>query len=408
MTEQSFLNKLDVFGLIKEYGSPLYVYDENTLRKRCREIRNLLPINNFRVNFSAKANSNKTLLEIIRDEDIDVDAMSPGEIYIQLKAGFPPKRIFYIGNNVSKEEMQFAIDNKVLVSVDSLSQLELFGMINPQGEVAVRFNPGIGVGHHDKVVTGGKNTKFGVQKEFVPQVKELLNRYDLELVGINQHIGSLFLEEHSYIDAANKLFEIAKNFEGLEFIDIGGGFGVPYRKSENRLDLGEVSKKLLASFNSFTNGYGNKNVVLKVEPGRYLVAECGILLGEIYSVKENYAVKYVGTDLGFNVLARPVMYAAYHEASITQRKKLDKKEIVTIVGNICESGDIIAKDRLLPVAKEGDIVAVMNTGAYGYAMSSNYNLRLKPAEILVKSNGDIILIRKRDTFNSLLDSYQNI
>ena len=169
-----FLSDERVFELIKKYGSPLYVYDENILRKSCRDMHDLLPNKNLRVNYSAKANSNLEILKIVRDEDIDVDAMSPGEIYVQKLAGYSSDKIFYIGNNVSKKEMQYAIDENVLVSVDSLSQLESFGQINPGGDVAVRFNPGIGTGHHQKVVTAGKKTKFGVQKDFVPQVKELL------------------------------------------------------------------------------------------------------------------------------------------------------------------------------------------------------------------------------------------
>ena len=168
-----FLSDDKVFELIKKYGSPLYVYDERILRKSCREMHNLLPKKNLRVNYSAKANSNIEILKIVRDEDIDVDAMSPGEIYVQKLAGYNADRIFYIGNNVSKEEMQYAINEKVLVSVDSLAQLESFGQINPGGDVAVRFNPGIGTGHHQKVVTAGKKTKFGVQKDFIPQVKAI-------------------------------------------------------------------------------------------------------------------------------------------------------------------------------------------------------------------------------------------
>ena len=217
-----FLSKEKVFELTEKYGSPIYVYDENILRKSCKEMHDLLPEKNFRVNYSAKANSNIEILRIVLDEDIDVDAMSPGEIYLQKLAGYTSEKIFYIGNNVSKEEMQFALQQNVLVSVDSLSQLESFGQINPGGDVAVRFNPGIGTGHHQKVVTAGKNTKFGVQKDFVPMVKEILSKYNLNIVGINQHIGSLFLEPDSYIKGVQSLLEIATQFPNLKFIDMGG------------------------------------------------------------------------------------------------------------------------------------------------------------------------------------------
>lgn len=401
-----FISNDKVFELIKKYGSPLYVYDEKILRERCGDIRNLLPNKNYRVNYSAKANGNLELLKIVMSEDVDVDAMSPGEILIQQKAGFPKERIFYIGNNVSAEEMKYAIDRDILVSVDSLSQLDLFGQINPGGRVAVRFNPGVGLGHHEKVVTAGKKTKFGVQHDFVGQVKELIKKYDLKLVGINQHLGSLFLEEDKYIDGAQRLLEVAKNFPGLDFIDLGGGFGVPYKEDEHRLDLVKLSQKLDALLTEFIKGYDNKNVRFKSEPGRYLVAECGILLGEVYSVKENYGVKYVGTDLGFNVLARPVMYDSYHQVKVIKKNgQSNGSEEVNVVGNICESGDIIAKDRVIPQTTEGDVIAVMNAGAYGFAMSSNYNCRLKPAEVLICADGKDKLIRRRDSFEDLVRNF---
>ena len=401
-----FLSDEKVFELIKKYGSPLYVYDEKILRKSCKELHDLLPGKNLRVNYSAKANSNIELLKIVRDEDIDVDAMSPGEIYLQKLAGYSSDKIFYIGNNVSKEEMQYAIDENVLVSVDSLSQLESFGQINPGGNVAVRFNPGIGTGHHAKVVTAGKKTKFGVQKDFVPQVKELLKKYDLNLVGIDQHIGSLFLESDSYIKGVESLLEIAAQFPGLKFIDMGGGFGVPYHEGEGRLDLKELSDKLDKVLDKFLADYDNKDVLFKIEPGRYIPAECGVLLGEVYSVKDNYGTTYVGTDLGFNVLMRPVLYDSYHAVTIVKANAgEDGEEVATIVGNICESGDIIASDRQMKKVSVGDVVAVGNAGAYGFAMSSNYNCRLKPAEVLIDKDGCDRLIRRRDTFEDLIRNF---
>ena len=401
-----FLSDERVFELIKKYGSPLYVYDENILRKSCRDMHDLLPNKNLRVNYSAKANSNLEILKIVRDEDIDVDAMSPGEIYVQKLAGYSSDKIFYIGNNVSKKEMQYAIDENVLVSVDSLSQLESFGQINPGGDVAVRFNPGIGTGHHQKVVTAGKKTKFGVQKDFVPQVKELLEKYNLNLVGIDQHIGSLFLESDPYIKGVESLLEIAAQFPGLKFIDMGGGFGVPYHEGEGRLDLQELSDKLDKVFDDFLANYDNKDVIFKIEPGRYIPAECGVLLGEVYSVKDNYGKTYIGTDLGFNVLMRPVLYDSYHAVTIVKADPNEEgEEVATIVGNICESGDIIANERNIKKVSIGDVVVVGNAGAYGFAMSSNYNCRLKPAEVLIDKDGNDRLIRRRDTFEDIIRNF---
>lgn len=398
-----FLSDEKAFELLEKYGSPLYVYDESTLRKSCKDMHGLLPKKNFRVNYSAKANSNLELLKIVNSEDIDVDAMSPGEIFMQKKAGFSSDRIFYIGNNVSAEEMQYAINENIVVSVDSLSQLELFGTINPGGEVAIRFNPGVGAGHHEKVVTAGKKTKFGVQKDFVPQVKEILEKYDLKLVGIDQHIGSLFLDVIPYLEGVKSLLEIALEFPGLRFIDMGGGFGIPYKDEGSRLNLTELSDKLNDILDEFLEKYDNKDVRFKIEPGRYIAAECGVLLGKVYSVKDNYDTKYVGTDLGFNVLMRPILYDSFHDIHVAKEKdEKREKENSTIVGNICESGDIIANERTTEKIKEGDVIVVKNTGAYGYSMSSNYNCRLRPAEVLIDCDGNDKLIRRRDTFEDII------
>ena len=400
------ISKEKAKDLLAAYGSPLYVYDEKTLRARCREVKSLLPGMNFRINYSAKANSNLEFLKIVNEEGLDVDAMSPGEIFLEQKAGFTSDRIFYICNNVSAEEMKYAIDRDITVSVDSLSQLDLFGRTNPGGRVAVRFNPGVGAGHHEKVITAGKKTKFGVQADLAGEVKAILKKYGLRLAGINQHIGSLFLEEDKYIDGVKNLLKIAAGFEGLSFIDMGGGFGVPYKKEEKRLDLALLSRKLRPVLEEFLSSCGNKNLVFKSEPGRYVSAECGVLLGEAYSVKENYGVTYVGTDLGMNILMRPVLYDSYHEVSVVGKEKEPVSEKpVMIVGNICESGDILAKERLLPKIEEGDILAVANAGAYGFSMASNYNCRQLPAEVLKQEDGTYRLIRKRETLMDLVRNF---
>lgn len=407
-SESGFYGNTNPLELIETYGSPLYVYNEGIFRERCREMKKLLKYPYFSVNYSAKANSNLTLLKIALEEGLSVDAMSPGEIYVELKAGFNPEQIFFICNNVSAEEMKFAIDKGILVSVDSLSQLELYGSINRGGRVAVRFNPGVGAGHSEKVVTAGKNTKFGIEPSFIPEVKEILKKYDLKLAGINQHIGSLFMEGDVYVESVKSLLSIADNFEGLEFIDMGGGFGIPYHKQddEKRLDLQKLGSELDSVISEWVKSYSS-NVHFKIEPGRYIPSECCVLLGTVHAVKSNHGKRYVGSDLGFNVLARPVMYDSYHDIEIYRKNETisNKKEPVTIVGNICESGDIIAHDRELPEIFEEDILGILDAGAYGYVMSSNYNNRLRPAEVLIRQDGRIELIRRRDTLEDLMRNY---
>ncbi|KPU45743.1 diaminopimelate decarboxylase [Oxobacter pfennigii] len=408
-TDYNIFEGKDPIELVEKYGSPLYVYNERIFRDKCREMKSLLKYPNFSVSYSAKANSNLTLLSIAQEEGLNVDAMSPGEIYVQQKAGFKPEQIFYISNNVSAEEMKYAIDNDVLISIDSISQLELFGSINRGGRVAVRFNPGHGAGHNAKVVTAGKNTKFGVEAKYLPQVKEIIKKYDLNLVGINQHIGSLFLEGTAYIESLKSLLSIAENFKDLEFIDMGGGFGIPYHKQEGqeRLDLKKLGKEIDTIIFEWVKKYG-REIHFKIEPGRYIPAECSVLLGTVHAVKENYGRKYAGTDLGFNVLIRPVMYDSHHDVEIYRKVDLksDIKENVTIVGNICETGDILAYERLLPQIFEGDVLGILDAGAYGYVMSSNYNNRLRPAELLIKEDGTEKIIRRRDTLEDLIRNYE--
>lgn len=410
-TEQTkFFGSSKPSELLKEFGSPLYVYNEAILRERSREMAELVSYPYFTSNYSAKANSNLELLKIIREQGLHADAMSPGEIHVLLAAGFKPEELFFVTNNVSAEEMKFAIDKGVLVSCDSLSQLRQFGKLNPGGRVAIRFNPGVGAGHHEKVVTGGKNTKFGVNIELIDEVKAILEEYKLKLVGINQHIGSLFMEATPYLEGVKSLLGIAEKFKELEFVDMGGGFGIPYHKQDGqeRLQLQETGRKLSEVLEHWTTTHGRK-IKIKMEPGRYVVAECGVLLGTVHAVKQNGSKTYVGTDVGFNVLARPVMYDSHHEIELYSNNELvktDKTNIVSVVGNICETGDIIAKDRELPSAKEGDIIGIMDAGAYGYSMASNYNNRLRPAEVLISLDGAPRLIRRRDTIEDLMRGFE--
>lgn len=401
--EKLVFGKKDVQEIIREFGSPVYVYDEEILRERCREMKNLLKYPRFRVNYSAKANTNVELLKIVCSEGLDVDGMSPGEMYLEMKAGFTPDRITFIGNNVSRQELQFAVDRGIMVSVDSLSQLKLLGEISQGGSVCVRINPGIGAGHHDKVVTGGKKAKFGIAVEDLPLAHEIAASYNMTITGLNQHIGSLFLESDAYIAAAAAILGLAADYPNIEMVDLGGGFGIPYRHGvEPRLDLSELGNKLDNLINAWAAAYHPINI--RTEPGRYIVAECGALLGTVTSVKQNYNTCFVGTDIGFNTLVRPVMYDSYHEISIVpghDRPYNEYDKPVYVVGQICESGDILAHDRAFPICREGDALIVHDAGAYGFAMASTYNSRPLSAEVLIEKDGGVRLIRKAQTLEDL-------
>ncbi len=394
--------------LIEQYGSPLYVYNEDILRQRCREMKNLVTYDKFAPHYSIKANSNLHLLKIIHEEGLHADAMSPGEIFVLEHAGFGKDDIFYVCNNVSTEEMKYAVERDITVSIDSLAQLDMFCKAFPGAKVAVRFNTGYGAGHHEKVVTAGKKTKFGINDDRAEEVKEILTKYDMKLTGINQHIGSLFLEETAYIASAELLCKLAMKFDDIEFIDFGGGFGIPYMKQDGqqRLELEPLGQKLDEVINNFVAEYGKK-VTFNIEPGRYISAECSVLLGTVHALKDHAGIDYVGTDLGFNVLQRPVMYDSHHDIEVYSDGKVQKEgmETVTVVGNICESGDKLAIGRTLPAIKIGDKLGIMDAGAYGYSMASNYNNRLRPAEVLICSDGSTKLIRKRDELEDLIKAF---
>lgn len=403
----NFYGKETPQSLVEQFGSPLYVYNENILRERCKDLVGLCKTKGLHINYSAKANANPHLLKIVREEGCLVDAMSPGELYLDKKAGYKPEEILYVCNNVSRAEMQNALDNGVLVSVDSLMQVEQLCSLNRGGKIMVRFNPGIGAGHSAKVVTGGKETKFGVDPEKLPQLLEILEKYNVTLAGINHHIGSLFMEGESYIEAAKVLLDLAlklPHFDKLEIIDFGGGFGIPYHKYEKqpRFDLEKFSRLLNETLSEWVAKH-NYTGKFYLEPGRYIAAECGLILGTVYNTKTNGTKPYVGTDLGFNTLARPMLYDSFHDVEIYRENYSGTSEELeqTIVGNICETGDIIAKNRVLPVLCEGDIVAMLDAGAYGFSMCSNYTQRLRPAEVLIQKDGTAKLIRRRDTFEDI-------
>jgi diaminopimelate decarboxylase len=356
----------------------------------------------FRVNYSAKANTNLELLKIICQEGLDVDAMSPGEMYLEMQAGFTPDRIMFIGNNVSVEEMKYAVDRGIRVSVDSLAQLAMLGEINRGGEVCVRVNPGIGAGHHEKVITGGKKAKFGISLEDLPNAIAMAESFDMSITGLNQHIGSCFLESEDYLKACSVLLQVAESVPTVRMVDFGGGFGVPYQQSESRLDLISLRRGLETLVKDWESK--NRPLTLRVEPGRYVVAECGVLLGTVHSVKENYGTHFVGTDVGFNVLARPVMYDSYHEVDVSPISEREYSEYtgpVYLTGNICESGDTLAHDRVLPHMEVGDVIIIHDAGAYGFVMASNYNSRPLPAEVLIQEDGSLRLIRRRQSLEDL-------
>ncbi len=390
--------------LLNKYGSPLYVYDKDILINRCNEMvnfKNKLENNlniNVSMHYSMKANENLSLLKIIKDCGLKIDSMSELELYLAKLAGFNKEDILYVCNNITEKEMESVHDNNILICLDSISQVETWGKNFPNSNIMVRVNTGIlGVGHSDKVITSGEVTKFGIAISDINELFNIIKKYNLNIIGVHEHLGSLFLNDKmdNYLKGIESFLKVVVSyFPSVEIIDLGGGFGVPY-KDEDRLDLNLLCKKLTDLLKQYIKQLHLKEI--KFEPGRYIVCECGKIYGRVTSIKKDY----IGTDIGMNVLIRPEMYDAYHKIELFPKR--DTKIITTnFCGNICESGDILGKERVVNTPEIGNSVIVYNAGAYGYSMSSNYTGRLKCAEVLIDNDKDI-LIRKRETIEDIIN-----
>jgi diaminopimelate decarboxylase len=397
-------------SLAREYGTPLYVINETRVRDNIRRVIGVITelYEKTRVHYACKANPNLSVLSITKQEGCYIDAVSPGEIFLALKAGYKPEQISFTGNNVKNDELEFALKTRVKITVDSISQIgrlvELARGRKPS--IAIRVNPEVGAGHHDHCITGGRDAKFGVWEEQAQEAARIAREAGVPVEGVHMHIGSGILQVDPFIPAIDRLIEIASRIQDeagceLDFIDIGGGLGVPYKPEENELDIKAFASKVVEAFNVGREKYGiNGDPYLALEPGRYIVADAVVLLTEINTVKRTPHRTFVGVDAGFNDLVRPAMYGSYHHilnASSMSGPKLK----VDVAGPLCESGDLFARDREINDPKENDVLAILNAGAYGYSMSSQYNSRPRAAEVLV-TNGRSELVRKRESFHSLV------
>ena len=351
------------------------------------------------MHYACKANTNLEILKLLRKEGACIDAVSTGEVFMALEAGYPADTILFTGNSVTDEEMRYFIERQILINIDSISQLERYGRMAPDTDMALRINPNVGSGHHDHCITGGPDSKFGMPCTSLGDADSLVNKYKLRVIGIHAHVGSGFLEGGPFLEATETLLKVAEQFTTLQFIDFGGGFGIPYTLDEVPLEINTLGQKLTDRFTEFCIKYG-KDLRLKLEPGRYLVGESGTLLMQCNGVKTNGDRRFVGTDSGFHHLIRKPLYNAHHEI-VNASNIEDRTFSYDVCGNICESTDFFAHNRDISHIREGDILAVKDVGAYGFCMSSNYNTRPRPAEVMVDEDG-ARLIRMRETIEDLL------
>jgi diaminopimelate decarboxylase len=403
-----YFDGVSAMELAEQIDTPLYVVSESQIRDNYTRLRGALAQNyeKARIYYAAKANSNLSVLKILETEGACLDAVSPGEVSMALATGFPAERILFTGTSVRNDELKFLAESNVTVNVDSLSQLDRLLKIAVPHVLSVRVNPEIGAGHHDHCITAGKNTKFGLWETNVLKAYEMAKMAGVKRFGIHMHVGSGVLDVDPFLLALNKLLSVAKKVHdeigvNFDFVDMGGGLGVPYKPMEKELDLASFSEKVLSLFKSKIDEYDLGEPLFCVEPGRYLVCDASILLTRVNTVKMSPFKKFVGVDAGFNTLVRPTMYGSYHHVLVANNLDAVDEETYDVVGPVCESGDVLARDRRLPKIQEGDLLAVLNAGAYGYSMSSQYNARPRAAEVLVK-NGNFALIRERETLDDLM------
>ena len=393
--------------LADEYGTPLFVYSENRIRTNVNQLKKAVKKHypKTRILFACKSNTNISILEVLRGEGVEIDAVSPGETFLALEAGFSPDEILYTGTSVREDELRDLVEAGIRLNVDSVSQMRRLLKLGVPETVLVRVNPEVGAGHHEHVITAGPNVKFGVWESQAPEAYQLALDAGVSSFGIQMHIGSGIMDVSNFIKAVNRLLEIARHVKDetgitFDFIDIGGGIGVPYKPGEERVDLDSFFERLFGFMEKRLDELGLGRPEIWLEPGRFLVAEAGVILTRITTLKSSPGKEFVGVDAGFNTLVRPAMYGSYHH--IHSASGLDETaQAYTVYGPLCESGDIFARDRMIPKVAEGDLLAIMNAGAYGFSMSSHYNSRPKAAEVLAK-DGKSRLIRERETLQDLL------
>jgi len=404
----------DALELAQEYGTPLYVTDEMRVRDNYRRVHQAFSneYKDFKIFYAAKSNTSLAMMKILEQEGSCIDAVSPGEIYTALLAGFEPERILYTGNNVTTDELKFALDAGVRMNLDSVSMLErLAELPGAEGtKISFRVNPMVGAGHHDHCITGGELSKFGIMEQESVEVYQKAQELGFTPVGIHTHIGSGILDPEPFKLAVQVLMDVAGRVHKeagviFEFIDFGGGLGIPYTPEEGLLDIEKFAGEIAGLYQDKLTEYGMNNPTMCIEPGRYIVGDASYLLTKVNTVKQSYR-KFIGINAGFNTLLRPTMYGSYHHILVADKPEAEPVENIDVAGNICESGDLFARDRPLPEIREGDILAIMNAGAYAFSMASQYNSRPLPAEVMV-SDGEVDVIRERETFADLF-SKQNI
>ena len=389
----------DLISIAKKFGTPTYVYHAEKIKSQYdRLINSFKTVENLRINYAVKALSNISILKYINSLGSGLDTVSIQEVMIGIKAGFPVEKIIYTPNGVSVEEIQRVAKMGVNINIDNLNVLEQFGSANPEIPICVRINPHVMAGGNSKISVGHIDSKFGISIHQIPLLLRIVKNTNIKVNGIHMHTGSDILDIEVFIHAAEILFQTASKFKNLEFIDFGSGFKVPYYNGDNETNIEELGEKLSKRFNEFCEDYGKK-LTLAFEPGKFLVSEAGNFICSVNSIKQTTSTVFAQVDTGFNHFVRPMMYGSDHHIENISNPN-DNERFYSVVGYICET-DTFATNKRISKIFEGNILSFKNAGAYCFSMSSNYNSRFKPSEILFHKN-KAFEIRKRETVDDLL------
>ena len=387
--------------IAEEFGSPVYVYDAEKITTQYNRLTNAFKgVKKLKLNYAVKALSNISILKLFKSLGSGIDTVSIQEVQLGLAAGFSPEEIIYTPNGVSLKEIEQAAKLGVQINIDNLSILEQFGTKHPKTPVCIRINPHVMAGGNANISVGHIDSKFGISIHQIPHILRIVENTKMTINGIHMHTGSDILDIEVFLYASEILFDTAKQFKNLDFIDFGSGFKVPYKQGDIETNIEELGEKLSSRFNAFCKEYG-KDLILAFEPGKFLVSESGRFLTKVNAVKQTTSTVFAQVDSGFNHLIRPMLYGSHHDIVNISNPK-GRERFYTVVGYICET-DTFGNNRRINEINEGDILCFKNTGAYCFSMASNYNSRFRPAEVLWY-NEKARLIRKRETFEDIMSN----
>ena len=398
------IEKNILFEVSKKYGLPVYVYDKNKIISQYSKLRNaFINIDNLHINYAAKALSNINILNIMKDVGCGIDAVSIQEVELALYVGFKTDQIFYTPSGVELSEIKKALKLGVQINIDNISALKKIAENLSSVKLGIRINPNVRAGGNSKISVGDSESKFGLNTSEIQEAKKIISENNISVNGLHIHTGSDIEDINSFLKACDFVFEQAKGFEELEFLDFGSGFKVKYFENDSETDVIELGKRLGDKFLKFNAKRKNK-VRMHIEPGKFLVSECGYFLTKVNYVNNRTNKNFIHVNSGLNHFVRPMFYGSKHAIENISSNSEEIKNY-SVVGYICET-DTFSENVKLKKTQEGDILCFKNAGAYCFSMSSNYNSRFKPPEVLV-SNNEIKLIRKRENFKDLIRNQSN-